>query len=142
MAGTVRPTEEPMKRVQHTLTSNELLHLKASPVTILPSPGPNKFYAVFCMISYFHHGTTPYDLNTNGYIITTGEPFMNGYITIGGMLSEAVDGLSTGSMGYANALASLHVDQPLALTVDGSAELLAGDGTLLTIIYYSIESTT
>jgi hypothetical protein len=142
LAAVVPPEEEPMKRVQHTLTSAELLHLKASPVQLLPSPGPGKRYTIFALFCSYHHVTTPYTQNGNIAITSPSNLPQQINIILDGLINTATHRVRDfGPTGIPSITTTVE-DAPLQLSVDGPNELLDGDGTLLLILYYTIESST
>jgi hypothetical protein len=142
LAAVVPPEEEPMKRIQHTLTSAELLNLKATPIQLLPSPGPGKFYAVHSLFASFNHITTAYTLNGNTLIKTTTTETGPIAVALNYLITVAANRMSQLPPPGGAFSSAEYVATALSLTVDGPNELLDGDGTLLLILYYTIESTT
>jgi len=133
--------EVQMKRVQTTLSSAQLLALRASPVQLLAAPGPNKFYNVLGCTAVYIAGATPYNLNGNLFLLIGPALYGWTFPYLVGLLDEAFDTLvMTTPSGYPHP-ASQGVNVPLTITVDGASELLSGDGTVLVILHYTIEST-
>lgn len=142
LAEIVPPEEEPMKRIQHTLTATELLNLYANPITLLPSPGPGKRYCVFAIFTHYTFVTTPYTMNGNSRIYWPNTPNKQIVIYIPDILQETVNTTLATPMQESAIPNTDIVNQPLTLRINGPNELTAGDGTLLVVIYYTIEDTT
>jgi hypothetical protein len=142
LLGVFPPEGTIMHRVQHTFTADELLHLKATPIQLLPAPGPGKFYAAQLIIGYYTFNTTPFTLNASAYFVQSGAETFNVLLYMPGFITETEDTANVQTPFGVPALATAVVNQPLAITIDGPAELTLGDGTLLMILYYTIESTT
>jgi hypothetical protein len=89
LAEIVSPEEEPVKRIQHTLTSAELLHLKATPIQFLPAPGPGKFYLIHTTAAIFTHHTVAYSLNGNALIAPFDSYSTSFYFNLAGLIDMA-----------------------------------------------------
>jgi hypothetical protein len=142
LAAVVPPEEEPMKRIQHTLTSDELLHLYASPVQLLPPPGPDKYYVIFALFAHYFFNTTPYNLNGTLAINLKEADFIPSYVDAPALLDQTHDTLTGQGPAPNRTPAAGAFNAPLVATAGYTSELTEGDGTLLLILYYTIESTT
>lgn len=143
MYTTVVPFEEElMQRVQHTFSASEILNLLASPITILPSPGPGNRYLIFATAATFTFGTVPYVLNGATNLIIPYVPNQEFLVGLDALV-DAVENFmfDPGAQGIENPLPTM-TDQPLTVTHDGPVEISGGDGTLLLVIYYAIEPST
>lgn len=135
-------------RKQITLTSAELLALKATPVELLPAPGEGKYYVVFHAVADYKFGTTPYTNDgPDSLDIAQGE---NGLIQFND--NELLESPSTSRLymkaaqslgGPANTFASVDgpgtQNQPLTIANLGATEITGGDGVLTVFVYYKIE---
>lgn len=139
LAEIVRPEQEPMKRIQHTLTTAQLLNLATAPVILLPSPGPNKFYAIHHGWSFYKFNTTPYTLSGTANLLLSGINTSNVYVPLLGYINTSVDRAREVFHGCPTILASELYNQPLALRLFPGALLTLGNGTLKVVIFYTIE---
>lgn len=139
LAEIVAPEEEPVKRIQRTLSSAELKTLVASPVTILGAPGAGNFYAIHSVIASFDFITPAYTLNGNSYLYLPNLSAAWVYFAITGLLNATSDQLY---QTYGNASpfpTAAQLNAPLAVTFNGPLELTLGNGTLKLVIFYTIE---
>ena len=134
--------EHHMKRIQRTLTSSELLALKTSPVQLLPSPGPGKRYAIFLALALYNFVTTPYTLNGGTDLQICNDATPAAALRVDGMITLSADTICAGTPVTGAYYASGAKDVPLKIANQGPAEFTAGDGTLLIVVYYTIEGDT
>ena len=134
--------EHHMKRIQRTLTSAELLALLATPVQLLPSPGPNKRYVVFAAFALYNFVTTPYTMNAVQFFYVANDSSPLTFLRVDGVLVQSQNFLASAPTTADAADGAAAFDKPMKLRSVGPAELTAGDGTFLLVVYYAIEGNT
>jgi hypothetical protein len=125
-----------------TLTSPQLLGMKAAPVQLLPAPGAGKAYCVLATLSNYRFKTTPYTLGAGSdlYIqpIAPGSSGLFFVAVNAGFLDQAAD---TMILGFGEGLAqdlALYEDRPLTITEQAPAAMTLGDGEVTITMYYAI----
>jgi hypothetical protein len=122
-----------------TLTPTQLLSLAASPVQVLPSPGPNKSYIVHNSRCNYRFVTTAYGIAGMTGIRLSGNSFANAYwnVTASALLALTVNTYNAqGQFISVNVTPANLENLPMLLTANVSPTL--GDALLTSTIYYSI----
>jgi hypothetical protein len=148
-AVTPPPAPPPLiQLIQFTLTSAQVLALKATPVQILSAPGAGAMYLVGAVVYQYKFVTTPYTVNGSGNqylcvyagtqpaLATLGQAYV--YISSTGFMDQGASQLFQGA-GLARAAQTVLDNGALfvSLPSDATAELLAGDGTLTVSAEYA-----
>jgi len=141
MAQTIYPKGVFLQTATIELTSNQLLHMLASPITCIAAPGANKIICVVNATFYLFFGTTPYTIAGAPKLTYQNNVGFTACNLAAGIFTSAADfiygpatgtNLNTGS----TAVTSL-VNQPIVLSKT-SSEMTLGDGTARLVIQYSI----
>lgn len=139
LAEIVPAEEDFVKRVQHTYTATELKNLIATPITILPAPGPNKYYTIHHMFLYFVYIAPAYVLSDDPHIYLMQGNYVAGSWPTTLLLNRTLNTAEAAQPPAAPQDATTILNQPLTSPGFGTTENLNGNGTLLMVIYYTIE---
>lgn len=124
-----------------TITSSQLLNLRASPVQLLPAPGSNKFYRVINCVAMLKFGTTPY--TTTGAVLA-GTYGINGSLAWTNMNTFMAGGSNfiTIKLGSQIGVSGTVLNQPIYLCNTGGSDLQSGDSSITIQLYYTISTFT
>lgn len=127
------------QRVAHLFTAAELLNLVAAPYSFLPSPGPTKRYAFVALHAYYKFIAPAYTLNGNTFLVFNGVVSGLSSINLAQTLATATD--KTYDTGGSNAgiPGAQSKNMPLTMGLNTAVNLTLGNGTLLVVIFYTIE---
>lgn len=139
LAQIVPPEEEPVKRIQRTLSSAELKSLVANIVNVLGPPGPERFYVVHLAIGIYNFGTIPYELNGQTIFFIDPPYGLYAQFELPTFLDAPSSKISISFPYHTGAPLAPQINQPLQLGLLGPNELTLGDGTLKIVIFYTIE---
>lgn len=128
-----------------SLSSNDILNLNTTPITVVHSPGVGKYIDPLNIIGFYTFGTSAYVPSSgtqlvftygntrlvyaNFYSLSTGTTFLSG--------TQSRSLRATGPNQNAG-LDSFGSNLPLTVSYDGTGNLTAGDGTLIIYVKYRI----
>lgn len=130
-------------QVKVTLTSAQLLALKATPITIVAAPGAGLMIQVDALSFYYKFGATGYTLNAGTLKLFMG-PAANAKALCASQATGLIDQAANRAVPFVALLnpgaltdaQALNVD--LVVANDGAAEFTLGDGTVDVIVAYSV----
>lgn len=123
-----------------TLTSAQLLHLKATPVQLVPAPGPGMVINAISATLQYKAGTIPYT-GPGGNGIAISVPGESSSFLVGpavGFIDQSTDHinqLSPGGPVFSRANAE---NAALIIRNNDAGEWSGGDGTVIVTVYYTI----
>ena len=150
-AASVAPSPAPpsvVQLIQFTLSSAQVLALRATPVQILAAPGFGAMYLVGAVVYQYKFVTTPYTVDGSGNqylcvyagtqptLATLGNSYT--YISSTGFMDQGASQVFQGA-GLTRAAQTVFDNggRFVALPSDCAAEMLAGDGTLTVSAEYA-----
>lgn len=131
------------QQVVTTLSSADILALKATPIEIAPAPGANKMVVPYLIIlTYFGDGATPYDTSGGGNItIGWAAGILNSFDIPNSILEATTDQYIifdlSGSTATDTDISDI-ANQPLMIVNNGAGEYVDGTGTAKVTVYYNI----
>jgi hypothetical protein len=136
------PVAGPVSKVKFTLTSAQLLALRATPVTILPAPGASRYYHVIGVTGRYLFGGVAYTLNAGTLKLFMG-PVASAKALTADMSALLTQGTNATTIGQAVlGLATLTDAQALNVALqagnDGAAEFTLGTGTVEFIVEFEV----
>lgn len=136
------PVAGPVSKVKFTLTSAQLLAMKATPVSILPAPGASRYYHVIGVTARYLFGGTAYTLNGGTLKLFYGPAASAKALTadMSALLTQAVNATTIGQavLGLATLTDAQALNVDLEVANDGAAEVTLGNGTVEFIIEFEV----
>lgn len=119
-----------------TLTSAQLLALNATPVQILPPPGPGKTYAIHNSLAFSHFGGMAYAAGPSNMTLNFAVGSSVWLISQLALLTTGADGFTQGQSVLGNLMTALQVNA--AMVLRAGAAITVGNGTLTVFLFYSV----
>lgn len=127
-----------------TLTSAQLLALRATPVALLAAPGAGKVYLLNRVLFKLNWNTTAYTVANTNFALTLGAAgtAVGAVVATPAIMTQTADSLYTMLTPDTLGVSAVANDANKALVIanTGSAEFLAGDSTLSVRIWYETMS--
>jgi hypothetical protein len=122
-----------------TLSSAQLLHLRAAAVQLVPAPGAGNVIKPISLTLEYKFATAPYTapdgnftIGTPGFAAAVQQPGV-------GLVDQSSDQIAfLGGFGGAFGPRSSFENQPIIASQNGSAEWTAGDGSVVVSVTYTV----
>jgi hypothetical protein len=122
-----------------TLSSAQLLSLRATPVQLVPPPGAGNVIKPLSITLQYKSGSAPYTAQDGSFAIGTPAFVAAVQQPAVGFIDQASDQFAfLGGFGGAFGPRSSFENQPITVSQNGSAEWTAGDGSVVISVTYTV----
>jgi hypothetical protein len=122
-----------------TLSSAQLLNLRAMPVQLVPAPGAGNVIKPLSLTLQYKFGSSPYAVQDGSFAIGTPAFVAAVQQPAVGFIDQASDQFAfLGGFGGAFGPRSSFENQPITVMQNGSAEWTAGDGSVVISVTYTV----
>jgi hypothetical protein len=131
-------SDSTVERTTVTLNSGQLLHLKATPIQLVPAPGSGKLLNLVSIVVQYKSGITPFTVETAGdFSLSLGTVNINVTLPSRGFIDQNTNHveMNNGSQGGSQSAVE---NQSLLISNNGSGEWTDGDGSVIVTVYYTV----